>query len=297
MDKVKIGVAGTFSGPRSTYGNLLKKSIERASEPFNKNIEWVYVDDAACPNQSELVARNLVKHGVKAVIGHFNSECANRALKIYKENYIPLIAPASTTDNLTSKGDGWVFRLCPTDLQQCQKIIEFLRNKESKCSLLIYDDTKYGKELAETIMKLSQDLNIEREELRNVSEEKEYDIYDVVIFTGSHYKSAGFIKHLKCKQYKGLYIASDDSKVGEFIELVGRDTDSVYVIGGKEDYEQTSYLGAKIILMYYKSVKKNDFQNYMLYNSELNVVFNNSGERIGIDWLIWSIKDKRFIKE
>ncbi|PHE54127.1 amino acid-binding protein, partial [Bacillus toyonensis] len=49
-EKIKIGVVGPFSGPRSVYGQMLIEGVNRAKLNYADNIEWVYQDDKGDPN-------------------------------------------------------------------------------------------------------------------------------------------------------------------------------------------------------------------------------------------------------
>src|SRR5262245_58304815 len=65
------------------------------------------VDDDACdPKQATAVAEKMVLKGVKFVAGHFCSASSIPASKVYEENGILQISPASTHPRFTDEG-GW----------------------------------------------------------------------------------------------------------------------------------------------------------------------------------------------
>ncbi len=70
---LKIGVAGTFSGPRSYYGKMLKNVVEKY---LNKDIVVYYLDDEATVEKAKWVAKKFIDMKVHLVIGHFNGECS-----------------------------------------------------------------------------------------------------------------------------------------------------------------------------------------------------------------------------
>ena len=115
---IVVGVAGPLSGPRIAHAPLLGRAAARLRA---HGIACRVEDDAATPDQAIVVARRFVDNGVTAVIGHFNSACAQAVLPIYRAHGIPLLLPASSQTGLTAGGGA--FRLCATDLSQATRML------------------------------------------------------------------------------------------------------------------------------------------------------------------------------
>lgn len=116
---IVVGVAGPLSGPRIAHAPLLDRAAVRLRA---HGIACRMEDDAATPDQAIVVARRFVDDGVTAVIGHFNSACAQAVLPVYRAHGIPLLLPASSQTGLAAGGGA--FRLCSTDLAQAERMLE-----------------------------------------------------------------------------------------------------------------------------------------------------------------------------
>ena len=66
-------------------------------------------DDACDPKQAVAVANQLASKGVKFIAGHFCSGSSIPASKVYEEEGILQISPASTNPKFTDEG-GWNVR-------------------------------------------------------------------------------------------------------------------------------------------------------------------------------------------
>jgi branched-chain amino acid transport system substrate-binding protein len=113
--EIVIGIAGSMSGERTAHADLFRQA---EAQLRNLGIRSVLEDDGATPAIALAAAQRLAGQAVTAVIGHFNSACAEAVLPLYRQHHIPLLLPASTKTALS--GAGGVFRLCATDHAQAQ---------------------------------------------------------------------------------------------------------------------------------------------------------------------------------
>jgi len=123
--QIKIATAGPITGSNASFGAQLKAGAEQAVTDINakggvlgKKLELVVGDDACDPKQAVSVANNFASNKVVFVAGHFCSSSSIPASKVYMEEGILQITPASTNPAFTDKG-GWnTFRTCGRDDQQ-----------------------------------------------------------------------------------------------------------------------------------------------------------------------------------
>jgi branched-chain amino acid transport system substrate-binding protein len=295
---MKIGIVGPLTGPRSVYGQLFKQGVKRAGEQFPIDIGLLICDDAANPDQAEEVARYLISNRVRAVIGHFNSACALRAASLYRDSLTLFLAPASTHPNLTVVGQGLVFRFCPHDGQQAMAVAGFLQAKGIEQILVLYENTLYGQTLAAQFQIAwgKQSLILQKVLPDMLLSPAIFDI-KAIFFIGTHFQSAALIKALRNGGYHGLYIASDDSKIEEFISLAQGAADSSYVLGFPETYEETSYKAACCIM---HALTLNPMaQGWELAKTlqdSTPISFSVEGERLGLDWSIWQVYGDNFFQ-
>lgn len=204
MSKFRVGVVGPFSGPRSCKGELLS-NVLRDSE-YAKYFDFVYKDDRSNPKTSALVALELVDSEVQGVIGHFNSTCAEAAIRSYPTR-LPIILPASSAPHLSKHPN--VYRMCPTDLQQAQLIIKTVEELVHRDCYVWTDQSPY----ALSIYAQLADYN-----LRPLDLEQKLLDQDLVVFLGAHSNIARAVKKLK---YEGIIsvVCSDDCCCDEFKTL------------------------------------------------------------------------------
>lgn len=155
--QIVLGVAGPITGPNAAFGEQLRRGVEAAVAELNasggvngQQIRIVVGDDASDPRQGVAAANKMATDKAVAVIGHFNSSVSIPASKVYAEEGILQITPASTNPTLTEQGLTTVFRTCGRDDQQGAVAGEFLiKNYTGKKVAIIHDNTTYGKGLAD----------------------------------------------------------------------------------------------------------------------------------------------------
>ena len=158
---ISIGVAGPISGQYASFGEQLKRGAEKAVADMNAaggvNGEQLVLevgDDACDPKQAVAVANQMVSKGIKFMAGHFCSGSSIPASKVYEEEGILQITPASTNPKFTDEG-GWnVARVCGRDDAQGIVAGNFIaKNFKDKKIAIIDDKSAYGKGLADETRK------------------------------------------------------------------------------------------------------------------------------------------------
>ncbi|HZH28259.1 MAG TPA: branched-chain amino acid ABC transporter substrate-binding protein [Azospirillaceae bacterium] len=155
--QVVVGVAGPLTGANAAFGEQLRRGAEMAAAEINakggvngQQVRLVFGDDAADPRQGVAVANKMATDKAVAVVGHFNSSVSIPASKVYNEEGILMITPASTNPQLTEQGFNAVFRTCGRDDQQGDVAGSYLaQNFKDKKVAIVHDNTTYGKGLAD----------------------------------------------------------------------------------------------------------------------------------------------------
>ena len=159
--QVKVATVGPMTGQYAAFGAQMKAGAEAAVADINKaggvNGQQLVLevgDDACDPKQAVSVANQLASRGVKVVIGHYCSGSSIPASKVYAEEGILQISPASTNPTYTDKG-GWnTFRVCGRDDQQGAVAGKYLAEHfKGKKIAVLHDNTSYGKGLADETKK------------------------------------------------------------------------------------------------------------------------------------------------
>ena len=158
---IVIATVGPMTGQYASFGEQMKRGAEMAVADINakgglkgEKLVLEVGDDACDPKQAVAVANQLVNKKVKFVAGHFCSGSSIPASKVYNEEGILQITPASTNPKLTEQGYKNVFRTCGRDDVQGIYAANYVVDKKvgSKVAI-IHDKTAYGKGLADEFQK------------------------------------------------------------------------------------------------------------------------------------------------
>ena len=237
--QIKIAAAGPMTGQYAAFGTQLKNGAEQAVADINKaggvlgqQLQLNIGDDACDPRQAVSVANQFASQGDKLVVGHFCSGSSIPASKVYGEEGILQITPASTNPDFTDKG-GWnTFRVCGRDDQQGMVAGDYIaaHYKDAKIAVL-NDNTAYGKGLAQETMKEMQAKGIkptldtaytpgEKDYSALVSRMKAANIN--VIYVGGYHTEAGLIiRQAKEQGMSPTMISGDALVTKEFWQISG----------------------------------------------------------------------------
>ncbi|MCJ8322839.1 MAG: branched-chain amino acid ABC transporter substrate-binding protein [Rhizobiales bacterium] len=157
MAEIKIGSAGPFSGQYASFGEQLSRGAEAAVADINaaggvlgEQLSLSLGDDRCDPKEAVNVANKFVNEGVVFVAGHFCSSSSIPASKVYDEEGILMITPASTNPKLTDDLSDYVFRVCGRDDQQGDVAGAYLQTKYAgKKVAIAHDKQGYSKGLAD----------------------------------------------------------------------------------------------------------------------------------------------------
>jgi len=238
--EIQIATAGPMTGQYASFGAQMKAGAEQAVADINKaggvlgqKLVLNVGDDACDPKQAVAVANQMVNKGVVFMAGHFCSGSSIPASKVYEEEGILMISPASTNPKLTDEGGNTVFRVCGRDDQQGKVAGEYLaKHYADKNIAIIQDKTAYGKGLADET----------RAALRAVGgKEKMYEAYTAgekdysalvsklkranidVLYVGGYHTEAGLIvRQMRAQGMKTQLISGDALVTSEYWAITGK---------------------------------------------------------------------------
>ena len=189
-------------------------------------------DDACDPRQAVSVANQLAGRQVRVVAGHFCSGSSIPASKVYAEEGVLQISPASTNPRYTDEG-GWnTFRTCGRDDQQGAVAGEYIADTfKGKRVAMLHDNSAYGKGLADETKKALNAAGMqetlyaaytpgERDYNALVSRLKAANID--VIYVGGYHTEAGLIVRQAKEQGMNVTLIGGDALVtNEFWQISG----------------------------------------------------------------------------
>jgi branched-chain amino acid transport system substrate-binding protein len=158
---ITVGLAGPITGPNAVFGEQMRKGAEMAVADLNakggvngQKLRIVLGDDASNPSQGVAVANKMASDGAVLVVGHFNSAVSIPASRVYADEGILQISPASTNPQLTEQKFETVFRTCGRDDQQGDVAAAWISKNYAKDKIaMVHDQTTYGKGLVDATRK------------------------------------------------------------------------------------------------------------------------------------------------
>jgi branched-chain amino acid transport system substrate-binding protein len=237
--QIKIAVAGPMTGEYAAFGQQMKAGAEQAVADINKaggvlgqQLALEIGDDACDPKQAVSVANQLAGKGVKFVAGHFCSSSSIPASKVYAEEGVLQISPASTNPTFTDKGDWNTFRTCGRDDQQGLVAGNYMAKEfPNRKIAILHDNTAYGKGLADETKKALNAKGV-KEALYTAYTPKERDYSALVsrlkqagvevIYVGGYHTEAGLILRQSREQgMKATLVGGDALVTNEFWQIAG----------------------------------------------------------------------------
>lgn len=237
---VKIGCVAPLTGPQAHLGKDIENGARLAVDSINatnpalggKPVKFVLQveDDAADPKTATVVAQKLVDEGAKGVVGHLNSGASIPASRIYADNDIPQVSPASTAVAYTHQGFKTTYRVMANDSQQGRALGQYA-TKLGKRVAVIDDRTAYGQGLIDEVVKGVKAAGGEVVG-REYTNDKATDFTailtslkakkpDVVVFGGMDPQAAPMIRQLRTLGMKTTFMGGDGMQSAEFLKLAG----------------------------------------------------------------------------
>ncbi len=239
-DAVKIGCVAPLTGPQAHLGRDIENGARLAVDAINatnptlggKPVQFALQveDDQADPKTATVVAQKLVDEGAKGVVGHLNSGASIPASRIYADNGIPQVSPASTAVAYTHQGFKTTFRLMANDSQQGRALGQYAV-KLGKRVAVVDDRTAYGQGLIDEVIKAVKAAGGEVV-AREYTTDKSTDFTailtsikakkpDVVVFGGMDPQAAPMVRQMRTLGMKTHFLGGDGMQSAEFIKLAG----------------------------------------------------------------------------
>ncbi|MDH3671421.1 MAG: branched-chain amino acid ABC transporter substrate-binding protein [Gammaproteobacteria bacterium] len=240
MADLLISTAGPMTGQYASFGEQMRRGAEMAVADINatggvlgQKLKLAVGDDACDPKQAVAVANQFASQGVKLVAGHFCSGSSIPASKVYEEENILQISPASTNPKLTEEGGPNTFRVCGRDDQQGIVAGNLLADKYGKKKIaILHDKTAYGKGLAdETKKQLNKRGYKEAMYEAYTAGEKDYSALvskmkgagiDVFYVGGYHTEAGLMIRQADDQRYNVQLVSGDALVTDEFWKITGK---------------------------------------------------------------------------
>ena len=237
--QINIATVGPMTGNYASTGAQMKAGAEMAVKDINaaggvmgQQLVLQVGDDACDPRQAVSVANQMASRKVVFVAGHYCSGSSIPASKVYAEEGVLQISPASTNPKYTDEGSWNTFRVCGRDDQQGAIAGKYLAEHfKGKKIAILHDNTAYGKGLADETKKglngagatealYSAYTPGERDYSAIVSRMKQAGI-DVIYVGGYHTETGLIVRQAKEQGMNVTVVGGDALATTEFWQISG----------------------------------------------------------------------------
>lgn len=159
--EIRIAVVGPMTGQYAAFGDQMHMGAAMAVKDINDNggllgqeVVLEVGDDVCDPKQAVAEANRLVGRETVFVAGHACSGSSIPASKVYQEEGVLMITPASTSPLLTEEGGDMIFRVAGRDDQQGRVAADYLKTHFAGARIaILHDKSAYGRGLADQTRK------------------------------------------------------------------------------------------------------------------------------------------------
>lgn len=157
-DVVKIGFPTCLSGPGAVYGKYTSNAVNMAVDELNKKggvnghtFEMVINDGKCSPREAALAAEKLViNDNVQALLGGVASSASLAIKAVADREKIPMLEGVAGANELTGKGNAYVYRVVPNMIMYTDFGSDFLCNTiKPKRVAFVFQNTDFGRETAD----------------------------------------------------------------------------------------------------------------------------------------------------
>jgi len=276
---IKIAVVGPMTGQYATFGAQMKAGAEQAVADINakggvmgQKLTLLVGDDACDPKQAVAVANQMASRGVALIAGHFCSGSSIPASKVYQEEGVLQISPASTNPKLTDEGGPNVFRVCGRDDQQGDVAGKFLaKHFKGKKIAIIQDKTAYGKGLADETKKSLNAAGMKEAMYEAYTAgEKDYSALvsklkgaaiDVVYVGGYHTEAGLMVRQMRGQGMATRLVSGDALVTNEYWAITGKAGEGTLMTFSPDPRKNPA--AAKVVKAF--RAKKIEPEGYVLY--------------------------------
>lgn len=237
--EIRVVLAAPITGPIAVGGEQATRGARRAVDDINmaggingEKLVLEIEDDACDPKQALSVANRIVDRGASLVVGHICSSPSMLASKVYEEESIVMISPASTNPKLTDEG-GWnVFRVCGRDDAQGELAGRYLARRYAGRKVAIVDDkSAFGKGItaqARAAMNsaglkevLNESINAGEKDFSALIVKMKNIGVDAIYFGGFHPEAGQILKQMEVQDLQARMFAGDAMSTAELWQIAG----------------------------------------------------------------------------
>jgi len=244
---IKIGFFSPTTGFAAADGTSALQSAQLAVKLINdgggvlgSQLELVYYDDAAAPDQASSIARKLIEQdGIVAGISGSYSGATRAAAPIFQEAGIPMISAYAIAPDITAVGDK-IFRVGTLGTVQGRVGAELVGNVlNAKKVAILTVDNDFGAALTDGFKQHAADLGLDivmeekyplgETEFRPIIGKIKEAAPDAVYATGYYNEAANLVSQAQDEGLDVQIIGQEGYDSPKFVELAGPASEGVII--------------------------------------------------------------------
>lgn len=154
---IRIGVV--LADESQENGREQKQGYEMALAEINQAggvqgcpVELIYKNEGeqSDAETAQVAVLQLADENVLAILGGTTNDATLRAAAIANYFKVPLLIPINTSDEITQRGNQWVFRLSASNASEANTAFEMVRSElgVGATVVILYENTSYGESTA-----------------------------------------------------------------------------------------------------------------------------------------------------
>ncbi len=306
--KIKIGVGAPITGGSAFDGGMIRDGVALAIDQAKAKVQGLEIaveDDKSDPKEGASIANKFAGDSdLVAVVGHYNSSVTLAAIPILEKANISQISPGSSSPKITGFSK-FLFRTQPTDRLVGENIVNWAIEAGHKKAAVIYEDTDFGKGLADIYQELWPKSGREVVLKESYLSGKTIDFMALLtkvknsgaeaVLLGSLYNEAALMgKQAKQLGLKVQFYGDTSQHTQAFIELGGDAVEGWRVIGAFDPNASDAI--TKKFVEEFKTKYKNEpnvfaAQAYDAANIIIDAISKVGPDRVKIQNQIYTMKD------
>ena len=169
QDTIKIGIIQPLTGSVAASGNFVLNGAKIAVDYINNNggvlgkkLELAVADNKSNPTESANAAEKLiVRDKVPVLIGSWGSTFTLATLPKLMEYKIPMVVETAGADKITTSGNPYVFRICPTNDMEATSFARHIEPLGIKKADILVVNNDWGLGSASSIKRILKEKGLE----------------------------------------------------------------------------------------------------------------------------------------
>ncbi len=165
---IKIGVNQPLTGVVAASGNFVTNGAKIAADEINAKggingtkIQLVIEDNKSNPTEAANVAEKLiVRDKVPVMLGAWSSTYTLAVMPKLMEYKVPMVVETSGADKITTSGNPYVFRICPTNDIEAKSFGKHVAPLNIKKADLLVVNNDWGRGSADSVQRMLKEKGV-----------------------------------------------------------------------------------------------------------------------------------------